>query len=61
MPRRSALGKDRAACRAQPGIATDRCARKIVGILAGFGGALAATELQAVGRRSSKLYQMTSR
>jgi hypothetical protein len=53
MPRRSALGKDRAACRAQPGIATDRFARKIGGILKASPSALAAAERPAVGPQAT--------
>ena len=41
---------------AQPGIAVDRFARKIAGILKAFLGALAATECQAVGRQFINTY-----
>jgi len=36
MPQQNAVGRDRAACPAQPGIAADRFAREIVGILKAF-------------------------
>jgi hypothetical protein len=51
MPRHMALGRDRATCPAQPGIAADRFARKIVGFWQASPSALAAAECQAVGRR----------
>ncbi len=51
MPRPSALGRDRAACPAQHGIAVDRFAREIVRFLKASSGALAATECQPVGPR----------
>ena len=51
MPRQIALGRDRAACPAQHGIAVDRFAREIVRFLKASPGALAATECQDVRRQ----------
>jgi hypothetical protein len=45
---------------AQPGIAVDRFAREIEGILKAAPGALAATECQPVGRRINHLAQNQS-
>ena len=54
MPRRTAMGRDRAACPAQRfGIAADRFAREIVGIMEAFRSALAAAECQTVGPHSA--------
>src|SRR6266498_3437493 len=50
MPRHMALERDRAACPAQHGVAADRFAREIVGILKLSPGALAAAEHQTVSR-----------
>jgi hypothetical protein len=44
----------------QSGVAADRFAREIVGILKGFPGALAAAERQAVGRVRCSAFTSTS-
>jgi len=43
---------------AEHGVAVDRFAREIVGILKVVGGALAATERQPVGPQQAMLYQL---
>jgi len=50
MPRCGVMGRDRAACLAEHGVAVDRCAREIGAFLKATPSALAATEHQTVGR-----------